>query len=403
MNSRLETRNPRLSVDFCGIPLINPFLLAASPCTDDEGMVRRAFEAGWAGAVLKTTSVPGTKVDLVYPMMTGVDHQGRQLMGMGNIDLISEHHADVVEQRVRALKRDFPDRAVIASIMGSRREDWQALVERLEGAGADAIECSFSCPQGTLGSKPGHMLGQDPDLSRTVTGWVKSAAQRIPVIIKITPQVADIVELARAVKEGGADAVCAANSVPSLMGVDVDGACPLPDVGGRSTYSGYSGPAIKPLTLRTLAEIASNVDLPITATGGPVTWRDAVEMMMVGAVSVQFCTAVMRHGFSLVEELIEGLEIFMERHGHESPDAFRGAALAQLGGHDDLPRGVAVRARVDRDLCLGCGACETACADGGHQAARLGEDGVASVDEDRCVGCALCEKICPSGAIWVAS
>jgi dihydropyrimidine dehydrogenase (NAD+) subunit PreA len=324
-------------------------------------------------------------------------------MGMGNIDLISEHHADVVEARVRALKRDFPDRAVIASIMGARKEDWQSLVQRLEEAGADAIECSFSCPQGTLGSKPGRMLGQDADLTRTVTGWVKEAAERIPVVIKITPQVTDIVETAQAVKEGGADALCAANSVPSLMGVDVETAVGLPAVGARSTYSGYSGPAIKPLTLRTLAEIARHVDLPITATGGPVTWRDAVEMMMVGASNVQFCTAVMHHGFGIVEDLIEGLEIFMERRGFVNPGAFRGAALPSIGGHDDLPRGRDVRAGVNGDLCVGCGACVTACADGGHGAVTLGEDGVARVDESRCVGCALCEKVCVLGAARVGS
>ncbi|MHC5035694.1 MAG: NAD-dependent dihydropyrimidine dehydrogenase subunit PreA [Planctomycetota bacterium] len=398
-NKEIETMD--LSTEFCGIRLRNPYLLAASPCTDDEEMVRNAFEAGWAGAVLKTTSVPGQEVSLVYPMMSGVDHQGKRLMGMGNIDLISEHHVDVVEKRIASLKSDYPDHAVIASIMGASKNDWQTLVERLEEAGADAIECSFSCPQGTLGSKPGRMLGQDAGLSHTVTEWVKKAAKSIPVIIKITPQVTDVVEVARAVKGGGADALCAANSVPALMGIELETGCAIPSVGGRSTFSGYSGPAIKPLTLRTLALIAQGVDLPIAATGGPVTWRDAVEMMMVGATCVQFCTAVMHHGFRIVEDLVEGLEFFLQQRGWDHPSDLRGVALPTLGGHEALPRDRKVRAKVREDLCAGCGSCVVACADGGHGAAGLGEDGKAKVDESRCLGCALCETICTMGAIRV--
>ncbi|MBN1769791.1 MAG: FAD-dependent oxidoreductase, partial [Deltaproteobacteria bacterium] len=188
-----------LSVEFCGVRFANPFVLAAAPPSDDLEMVRDAFRAGWAGAVLKTTSVEGTSVPLAYPMMSSLEIDGRRVVGLGNIDLISEHHIDAIEQRVAALKREFPDRVVIGSIMGAKKEDWQQLVRRLEAAGADLIECSFSCPQGTLGSRPGAMLGQDVEASRTVAGWVKQAARHIPVVIKLTPQVADVVEVARAV------------------------------------------------------------------------------------------------------------------------------------------------------------------------------------------------------------
>jgi len=271
--------NVDLGVDFCGVRFEHPFILSAAPPTDDLEMVANAFEKGWAGAVLKTTSIETQGVDLTYPMITGLNYDSKRMVGLGNIDLISEHHIDVVEKRVSNLKKRFPGKVVIASIMGSKKEEWQGLVKRLESAGADMIECSFSCPQGTLGSKPGFMLSQDPKLVEMVTSWVKGASERIPVVIKITPQVADIVEVAQAVKKGGADGICASNTIPSLMGIDLDTFVPIPDVGGKSTYSGLAGPAIKPITLRCIAEITKNVDIPLTGTGGPVTWKDALEFI----------------------------------------------------------------------------------------------------------------------------
>ncbi|MDI7269891.1 MAG: NAD-dependent dihydropyrimidine dehydrogenase subunit PreA, partial [Myxococcota bacterium] len=392
-----------LSIDFCGVRFRNPFVLAAAPATDDLEMVRDAFRLGWAGAVLKTTSVEGTPVPLAYPMMSSFKSAGGATCGLGNIDLISEHHADVVECRVGALKEEFPDRVVIASIMAARKEDWQALARRLGSAGADLIECSFSCPQGTLGSRPGAMLGQDVEASRTVAGWVKEAAGRIPVVIKLTPQVADIAEAAEAVLGAGADGVCASNTIPSLMGVDLRTFVPEPDVGGRSTASGLSGPATRPITLRCIAEIARRTGAQISATGGPVTWRDAAAMMTVGARTVQFCTAVMLHGADIVEDLVEGLGDHLDASGFRSAADLVGRALPNIAGHDDLPRGLGVRARIDADRCVRCGVCFVSCRDGGHRAIRFGADRLPSVDDSRCVGCGLCRLVCPvPGCVAVA-
>ena len=222
-----------LSYDMLGIRLENPFILAAGPSTDDCDMVRRAFGMGWAGAILKTTSVEGTRVDLAYPMMSSFNHDGKLLFGMGNIDLISEHHCDRVEHTVRTLKKEFPEKFVGASIMAGRKEDWQALVGRLERAGADMIECSFSCPQGNIGEDPGKMLAQSVAATELTARWVKEAARRIPVSIKITPHVTDIVEVARAVKRSGADALTAANSVQALMGIDMYTFVPDPPLPGE--------------------------------------------------------------------------------------------------------------------------------------------------------------------------
>ena len=397
----MKVKGKDLSIDFLGVHFANPFILAAAPPTDDLDMVRRGFDAGWAGAVLKTTSVPENLVDLAYPIMSGMDHAGERLVGMGNIDLISEHPVTEVEKRVAALKKEFGDsRKVIASIMGGKKVQWQGLVRGLEDAGVDMIECSFSCPQGSMGEEPGMMLSQSIDATRRVTGWVKEAARRVPVVIKISPQVTNIVKIANAVKEGGADGICAANTIPSLMGINVYSKVPHPDVGGVSTYSGMSGPAIKNLTLRTLAEIRRGTGMPITATGGPVTWWDAVEFMLVGASTVQFCTAVMHYGYDIIDDLTEGLAYSLQDMGLDRPEEIIDGSLPKIVDHDALPREFNPVAWVDERLCVGCDLCHTACSDGGHQAVRLPASGrTPAVDGRDCVGCALCVQVCPSHAI----
>ena len=383
-----------LSYDFLGIHFENPFILAAAPSTDDLDMVRRAFTVGWAGAILKTTSVEGTIVDLCYPMMSTFDHEGKKLFGMGNIDLISEHHIDKIEHNVRTLKKEFPEKMVAASIMAGRKEDWQSLVERLEKAGADMIECSFSCPQGNMGEDPGKMLAQSLSATELTARWVKEAAKRIPVSIKITPHVTDIVEVARAVKRSGCDALTASNSVQALMGIDIHSFAPHPSLGGKSTYSGMTGPAIKPITLRTIAEIARNVDIPILGTGGASTWSDAVEFMAVGAGVVEFCTVVMHYGFRVIDDLKSGLSHYLDEMKFASPKEITRKALPNIVMHDNLPR-QKVRSHIHPRLCIGCNDCYVACRDGGHTAIDQNPNRIPHVDWDRCVGCGLCQYVCP--------
>lgn len=384
-----------LGVTFCGVSFANPFILAAAPPSDDLEMVRDAFRAGWSGAVLKTTAVEGEPVDLAYPMMSGIDVGSERMIGMGNIDLISEHHIDVIEERIRTLKSEFPDKRVIASISGQSEEDWSTLARRAREAGADLIECSFSCPQGTLGLKPGAMLGQDPVASAKVAGWIKRGAERTPVIIKLTPQVDDIAGIAAAVKGAGADAVCVGNTLPSLMGIDPATWRPIPNVDGKSTYSGLSGPAVKPVSLRCVAQVAKATGMPIAGSGGAVTWRDALEFLLLGAGVVEFCTAVMHYGVDIVDDLREGLAFHLEARAVRSVQEIIGAALPFIVSHDELPRTVQWRARVDADRCVRCDLCAIACRDGGHRAITADAERLPQVDDEKCVGCALCATLCP--------
>ncbi len=388
-----------ISVDFLGIHLENPFILSAAPPTDELEIVADGLKAGWAGAILKTTSVENNPVGLKYPMMSSFGPQARKVTGLGNIDLISQYHIDDIEKRVRILKEAFPDKMIGASIMGSKKEDWQGLVRRLKKAGVDLIECSFSCPQGSMGEAPGRMLAQSIEATEKVAGWVKEAAGDTPVLIKITPQVTDIVEVAQAVKRGGADGITASNTIPSLMGIDIDTFQPYPSLRGKGTYSGLSGPAILPLTLRTIAEVASNVDITISGNGGAYSWRDVVQIMALGAGNVQFCTLPMAYGFRTIEDLKSGLAHYLSDKGFASPMDIIGKALPNLKQHDELPSPY-TRAELADEKCIGCGLCFNSCRDGGHRAIDWDGDGRRPrIDEERCVGCAMCMQVCPVDAI----
>lgn len=387
-----------LSINFLGIPLDNPFILSASPSTDELEMVVRGLEAGWAGAILKTTSVEENPVPLKYPMMSSFGNYNKKVLGLGNIDLISKYHIDEVEKRVKILKKRFPNKMIAASIMGSKKEDWQNLVFRLKKAKVDLIECSFSCPQGSMGEAPGRMLAQSVEATEKVTRWVKEAAEDTPVLIKITPQVTDIVEVAKAVKRGGADGITASNTIPSLLGIDIYTFEPYPSVFGFSSYSGLSGNAIKPITLRTIAEIKKNVDIVVSGNGGAYSSRDAIEIMLVGASNIQFCTLPMVYGFRVIEELKSGLSHYLDEMGFNSPLDIVGKSLEKIKTNEELPF-IEVKAKIDKNKCVGCELCYVSCLDGGHMAIEIKEGRIPEVNSEKCVGCALCMQVCPIDAI----
>ncbi len=385
-----------LSITFCGVKFPDPFTLAASPSTGTGEMVARAFNMGWTSAVLKTMAVETEEVRLVYPMIASLDYEDRKLFGMENIDLISDRSLKEWEKDIDMLKRNYPQNVVIASIMASSKQDWQEVARRVEGAGADIIECSFSCPHGMPERGMGSAIGQNPDLTERTAAWVKEAVD-IPVVIKLTPNVTDIVAIAQAVKRSGADGVCAINTVKTLLGIDVYTFLPVPTVAGYSTYGGYSGAAIKPIALKCVSEIANNVDIEISAVGGVSTWSDAVEFLLTGARNVQICTAVMRWGYRIIEDLKDGLELYMKSKGFQSVESIVGKSLPYIKKHDELSRQYRVVAHIDESKCLRDDLCFIACRDGGHQAIEIGKDRLPRVDEEKCAGCGLCASVCPVG------
>ncbi len=389
-----------LSVDFCGIRFPNPFVLAAAPPTDSADMIARGFDAGWGGAVVKTLGLEHVEVDLVSPMMAGLRYEDKNLIGLENIDLISERDIREVLTEVEDLKKRYPEQVLLVSIMASTEDEWKEITRRVQDAGADMIECSFSCPHGMPERGMGSAVGQDAELTYERARWVVEAAD-VPVLIKLTPNVTDMRPIAEKVKEAGAAGVTCINTVKALLGFDLDTFAPLPSVDGRSTAGGYSGPAIKPIALRFVADVAKDVGISVAGVGGVVTWQDAVEFMLAGAGIVQVCTAVMRYGYDIVEELKEGLELFLEDKGLVSPRELVGKGLPNVVSHEALSRAYKVRASIDEDRCVGCGACIIACRDGGHQAiefkeAEEGEDPrIPAVDDEKCIGCGFCRTVCP--------
>ena len=320
-----------LSVEYCGLRFVNPFVLSSAPPTDSYEMVRRAFEAGWAGAIMKTTSVESYQVDIAYPIMTSMDWEDKKGVALGNIDNISEHHMDVMEDTVRRLKNEFPDRVVGLSLWGTTNKGhWEELTRRSVDVGADLVEISMSCPTDSPFARRSLMVGQVPDDVKRILGWVRKHSGNMPVVAKLTSQVTDITEIVEAVEEAGGDGVCASDTFHGLLGIDLNTFVPNPSINGKSTFCGVSGPVLKPITLRTLAMIAKSSSIPLAASGGATTWQDAAEFMLVGASTVQFCTAVMHYGLDIVEDLKDGLAYFLEDKALSSASDLIGKALANI-------------------------------------------------------------------------
>ena len=390
-----------LSTTFAGIRSPNPFWLASAPPTDKEYNVNRAFEAGWGGVVWKTLGEAGPPVVNVNgPRYAALYSQDRRLIGFNNIELITDRPLEVNLEEITRVKRNWPDRAMVVSIMVPCTEEaWRAILPRVEDTGCDGIELNFGCPHGMSERGMGSAVGQVPEYIEMVTRWCKQYT-RLPVIVKLTPNIADIKLPALAAHRGGADAVSLINTINSVMGVDLDSLLIYPNTGGFGSHGGYCGPAVKPIAQNMVAEIARTPEmayLPISGIGGITNWKDAAEYIALGCGNVQVCTAAMTYGFRIVQDMCCGLSEYMDAKGFHNIDAFRGRAVPSIVNWNQLNLNHIEKAAINQDACIQCGRCHVVCEDTSHQAITATKGGKRhfEVIDAECVGCNLCVSVCP--------
>ena len=389
----------RLKCDLCGIPLENPFLLSSSVVASTYDMCARAFDAGWAGACFKT--VCSLDIHEASPRFSAVTGSDGSIIGFKNIEQLSDHSVAENMEVFRRLKKDYPTKLILASIMGQNEAEWGELARLCEENGADAVELNFSCPnmsEGGLGSD----IGQVPELVERLTRAAKQACH-IPVLAKLTPNVAVMSPAAEAARRGGADGIAAINTIKSITGVNLHTFVAAPAVHGHSALGGYSGNAVRPIALRFIAELGQNPELigmHISAMGGSETWQDALEFILLGGGSVQITTAVMQYGYRIIDDLKSGLNLYLAEKGFRNVKEVIGLGLDTLSATTDtLDRDTILFPQFVRERCIGCGRCMISCSDGGHQAIRLDKDRRPVLDGKKCVGCHLCILVCPQRAI----
>ena len=387
-----------ITSNFLGIKSPNPFWLASAPPTDKKINVLRAFEAGWGGVVWKTL---GSQVKNVSSRYSAVNYGGHKVMGFNNIELISDRPLDINLREIIECIKLFPDRAMIVSLMADNdKNSWHELIKKVEDTGAHGFELNFGCPHGMTERGMGAAVGQDPEIARMVVGWVMEKAT-IPVITKLTPNVHSVVPTGSAVVEAGTNALSLINTIQSVTGVDLDTLVPNPYVAGKSVFGGYCGPAVKPIALKFLTTIAQNEKtkhVPVSGIGGVSTWKDAVEFMLLGASNVQVCTAAMKHGFRIVEDMIEGLNTWMDEKGFNTLEDFIVKSVDNIVHWEDLDINYHHVAKINQDKCIHCGLCYIACEDTSHQAIDLAKGqpyNTYSIKDEECVGCNLCQLVCP--------
>lgn len=386
-----------LSINFAGIKAPNPFWLASAPPTNSGYQVMKAFDAGWGGAVWKTLGFPTINVSSRYGTM---NYRDTRMAGFSNIELITDRPLADNLREIEEVKKYFPDNAVIASLMVETKEQWESIIRDVQNAGADGIELNFGCPHGMCERGMGSAVGQEPAVLKTIVEWVMEAAS-IPVITKLSPNISHITDPGLAAVKGGTSAISLINTVKSIVGIDLDTYAPYPIVDGKGTNGGYCGPAVKPIALHMLKDLAQHPEIghvPLSGIGGIETWRDVVEFILLGATSVQVCTAAMHYGFGIVREMETGLRKFMDDKGYNTIYDFAGKALPNVVEWKDLNLKYQVKANIDSSKCIGCDLCYIACDDGAHQAIsldKLNGNRIPEIIEENCVGCNLCAIVCP--------
>lgn len=388
-----------LSIDFCGIRTENPFFLSSSVVGSNYEMVAKAFEMGWAGVAFKTIGMFVPKE--VSPRFTALSKENVPFVGFKNIEQISDHTLEENIQFLKQLKKDYPSKIIIASIMGQNEEEWTQLAKLMTEAGSDIIECNFSCPH-MSGDGLGSDVGQNPELVAAYTKATRKGTY-LPILAKMTPNIGNMEIPAKAAMEAGATGIAAINTIKSIMNLNLNNFESEPNVDGYTSVGGYSGKAVKPIALRFIHDMKKCEELkevPISGMGGIETWRDAAEFLALGCENLQVTTSVMQYGYRIIEDLIEGMKLYLSSQGYKNISEIVGKALPKIVPTDKLNRDSICYPRFDKEKCIGCGRCYLSCYDGGHQAIRLDEKTRKPVlVVNKCVGCQLCSTVCPVGAI----
>lgn len=383
-----------LSIDYLGVKCQNPFFLSSSPVGGNYDMVRKCYETGWGGCFFKTVGI--FVADECSPRFDQTNKEGLPWLGFKNMEQISDKPTEKNFEFIYRLVRDYPEHITVASIMGSSVEEWKQLAKMADEAGVKLIEGNFSCPQMTSHAM-GSDVGTNPELVKEYCEAVTSVTD-IPFIAKMTPNITSMEIPARAAIEGGAAGVSAINTIKSITNIDFENMTAMPVVNGKSSISGYSGAAVKPIALRFCAQVLQDEIVgkrDLSGIGGIETWKDAAEFLALGCRNLQVTTSIMQYGYRIVEDMISGLSHFMDERGYNSLDEFIGCALPNIIPAEELNRDFKLLPKFDDKKCVGCGRCYVSCYDAAHQAIDWNEKKRRPELNDNCVGCHLCLNVCP--------
>ena len=390
-----------LETSVLGMKFENPFLLASAPPTASIESIDKAFSMGWAGAVLKTITPDDFEMFETSPRYAVMRNKDK-IIGFQNIELLNKKSVKYWYDGINYLKKKYPAKIIIASIMAPvQKQKWQDLVIKLNETPVDAYELNFSCPHGMPEKGLGMAIGTNSEISAKITKWVKEVS-KVPVFVKLSPNVTDVTEIVKAVEKAGADGLAAINTVQGFLGINLDTLEPNLNVDGYSTYGGLSGEIVKPIGLRIVSQIRQTSNLPVLGMGGISTWQDAVQYIAAGSDVVQICTEVMLNGFKIIDELKKGLLNYLENKNIDNILKLKNVAVTKITSYEQLNKNYKLFPKTDATKCVKCGKCIELCFENEGNALSKDNAGNVVLNKDKCLNCSLCKLVCPKQAITMS-